>query len=194
MRRVPESAVISVIVGSYVFVRDSSDLKCRCAKVSRFWTSRQWIRRMTSPRNPRVRGGAARAFRHLGSGRTLWMCSDRRKHALRRATVSIGFRHVVVAASDRLFGLLAGIACGESHDLRAFVETHGVFLPQRSFGVLALCLGASASAYVADNRRTNCAPYTNRCWRRKNGNFMGFYDTNLASVTSSHLSSPLWLR
>lgn len=77
--------------------------------------------------------------------------------------MSIGLRHVA-AASDRLFACWLVFACGESHDLRAFVENSpGVFLPQRSLSVLALCMGASASAYMADNRRTNCAPYTNDC-------------------------------
>lgn len=71
------------------------------------------------PRNPRPgrRGGAAPVFRHHGGGgRTLWICTDRRNHARRRATVRIGFRFTRLHRSSWFFCLLlAGIACGESH-------------------------------------------------------------------------------
>jgi hypothetical protein len=53
-----------------------------------------------SLQNPRMRRGAARAFRRHGGGRTLWIHTDRRKHELQKATVSIGFHHAIVAASD----------------------------------------------------------------------------------------------
>ena len=56
-------------------------------------------------------------------------------------------------------------------------------------------IGASALTYMADNRRTNCAPYMNYCCEKTNTNV---HEIELTSIVPNHLSDlsvyPMTLR